>query len=316
MTRFKLTSFAVLALTIAALFAGCSKTELPSAPGAAEPAARVNDEVIATTEVDRAMEKLGDISGDRKKQAAAKVLNAIIDQRLAVQAAVKDKLDQDEKVKRALEAAHRQVLAQAYLEHVAQAVPAPTEQEIKDYYGQHPELFSERRVYRLQELNIQAPADKHEEIRGKLTASKNLGEFAQYLKDQGLKFRAGESVKAAEQLPLEILPQLHKLKDGQAAVVPMNGTLTVLVVAASQTQVMSEEQAKPVITQFLENRKKQEAATGAIKKLKETAKIEYLGQYAETAEIETPKAAESAEGKAPEAAAPAAEPAVPAVEKK
>ena len=313
----------VLAMAMAALFSGCNKGETPSAAAPPEAAARVNDEAVSVAEVDKTLAKLGDLSEGQKKQATAKALNALIDQRLVVQAALKDKLDQDEAVKQSLEMARRQVLAQAFLDRATQSVTAPTEQELKEYYDQHPELFSERRIYRLQEINIQAPPDRNEEVRKKLSTSKNLGEFADWLKSQGIKFRAGENVKAAEQLPLEILPHLHKLKDGQAAIIPTNGALTVVVVAASQTQPMSEEQAKPVITQFLEHRKKQEAAAAAIKKLKETAKIEYLGAYAETAQIEAPKApAEPKKEAMPEAAAPSAEPenkpepSVPPVEKK
>jgi hypothetical protein len=77
------------------------------------------------------------------------------------------------------------------------------------------------------------------------------------------------------------------------------GALNILVVAGSQSQPLTQEQAKPMIERYLGNAKKREAAEAELKKIKEKAKIEYLGEYAEAGK----------EVAAPKAAAPAAEPA-------
>jgi 3-deoxy-D-manno-octulosonate 8-phosphate phosphatase KdsC-like HAD superfamily phosphatase len=118
------------------------------------------------------------------------------------------------------------------------------------------------------------------------------------LKAQNIPARAGQSTKSAEQLPLELLPRLHQLKDGQAMTFAVPGALNILVVAGSQSQPLTQEQAKPMIERYLGNAKKREAAEAELKKIKEKAKIEYLGEYAEAGK----------EVAAPKAAAPAAEP--------
>ena len=56
--------------------------------------------------------------------------------------------------------------------------------------------------------------------------------------------------------------------------------LSILVVASSETHPLMPEQARPTIERFLDNAKKRGAAEAALKRLKETAKIEYLGEYA------------------------------------
>ena len=75
--------------------------------------------------------------------------------------------------------------------------------------------------------------------------------------------------------------------------------LNILVVAGSQTQPLTQEQAKPMIERYLGNAKKREAAEAELKKLKEKAKVEYLGEYVDAGKEAPAPAAE------PAAAAPA-----------
>ncbi len=57
------------------------------------------------------------------------------------------------------------------------------------------------------------------------------------------------------------------------------GMFNVVVVAGSQTQPLTLEQAKPMIQRYLDNAKKRELAVVELKRLKTAAKIEYLGQF-------------------------------------
>ena len=57
------------------------------------------------------------------------------------------------------------------------------------------------------------------------------------------------------------------------------GSLNVLVLAGSQSQPLSQEQAKPMIERYLDNAKKREVAEAELKKLRDAAKVEYLGDY-------------------------------------
>lgn len=141
-------------------------------------------------------------------------------------------------------------------------------------------MFSERRIYRLEEINIKVTPDNIEAVKAQLQQVKNLGDFINWLKEQNIPARVGQSTKTAEQLPLEILPRVHAMKDGQAMTFAAPGALNVLVVANSQTQPLTQEQAKPLIERYLENAKKREIAGAELKKLREAAKIEYLGSYA------------------------------------
>lgn len=297
-----------VALTMAMTLTACGDKSEGEKP-ATQVAAKVNSDEITVHQLNHELGKLTNLSPEQAGQAANQVLRSMVDQQVLVQQAIVDKLDRDPNTLQKLEAARRQILAQAYVDKITANVAAPTEEEIADYYAKHPELFSERRIYRLQEISVQVSPDNAEAVKQNLAQAKNLGEFMQWLKEQNIPARAGQSTKTAEQLPMELLPRLHQLKDGQAMTFNAGGALNVVVIADSQTQPMSQEQARPVIERFLVNAKKREMAAANLKTLKETAKIEYLGAYSEAgAETESDAAAPTA----PAAPVPPAAPETPA----
>ena len=79
-----------------------------------------------------------------------------------------DKLDRDPTVVQALDAARRQILAEAYMSRKLGTPAEPSDAEVSDYFDQNPELFAKRKIYRLQEISIKAPKDKHDAIRAQL----------------------------------------------------------------------------------------------------------------------------------------------------
>ena len=57
----------------------------------------------------------------------------------------------------------------------------------------------------------------------------------------------------------------------------------VIVLAGSRAQPVTLEQSRPAIEQFLLNERKREILVKDIKSLRDAAKIEYLGNFAEAA---------------------------------
>lgn len=281
MHRIGLSTLAMaVALTMVLPLAGCGDKKEALDKAATQVAAKVNSDEITVHQLNFELAKLGNLSPEQAKNAANQVLKSMVDQQLLVQKAVEDKVDRDPQVVQSLEAARRQILAQALIQKLTANQAKPSDAELADYYAKNPALFAERRIYRLQEINVQVTPANVESVKAQLQQTKNLGDFINWLKAQNIPARAGQSTKTAEQLPLELLPRLHQLKDGQAMTFAVPGALNILVVAGSQSQPLTQEQAKPVIERFLGNAKKREVAEAELKKLKEKAKVEYLGEYA------------------------------------
>lgn len=266
----------------AVLLAGCGDKKDKAAT---QTAARVNKEEITVHQINAGLQQQRGLKPEQAEEAGRRMLERLIDQELAVQKAAELKLDRDPRVVQALEAARREIIARAYVEKIGEGAAKPTPAEMKKYYDDNPLLFRERRIYQLQELMIQAPAEQVDTLRMKLQAAKNVNEFVDYLKANNYKFTANQAARAAEQVPLAALPTLAKMRDGQAMLSAAPSGAQVVVVAASRAQPVDEERASKAIEQFLLNERKRKIVADDLKALRAAATIAYTGQYAASAPV-------------------------------
>ncbi|GEP31488.1 hypothetical protein TPL01_26260 [Sulfuriferula plumbiphila] len=280
-----------LALMLGTVLAGCSKQETPSSA-----IASVNGTAITSAQLDLALSRLNLAAQDLTPQAKNRVVQALVDQQLLVQKATAQKLDQDPAVQQLLEAARNQVLSQAYLQRAGQAVAKPGEADISAYYNRHPELFSQRRIYNLQELAIAAPRGRIAVLNSRLETSHDLGEFVDWLRSQNIPFRTGSEVKAAEQLPMNIVPRMQTMQNGQLLALPSANGITVLQIASIQSAPITLDKAHTLIERYLAAARQRDAATADIKKLRDAAKIEYVGEFASLGKMAQSKSENSSAG--------------------
>jgi EpsD family peptidyl-prolyl cis-trans isomerase len=270
----------VTALIVVALLAGaCSKSEKT----ATQVAARVNDGEISVHQINFVLQR-SNVKPEQAKAAGEQILTRLVDQELAVQKATDRKLDRNPEVVQQLEAAKREILQRAYLESVASAAVKPTDKEIADYYVAHPELFSARRVYTYRVLGIQAPADKVAVIQEMHARNRPLEEIAQWAKTENLRMVADGGTKPAEQMPMQSLPRLAQMKDGQIAIAAGPGGAELVHLVQGRSEPINAEQAKPFIERFLTSTRRNELVQKEMKLLREAAKIEFKGDFTGMAE--------------------------------
>lgn len=253
--------------------AGCTSSSESAADGRL--AARVNGTAISVQAL-AAQRALPGSGG----AALQKNLERVIDRELLVQKALEARLDRDPQVQARIDNARRQVLAQAYLDLATARAGKLPRNEVTAFYEDNPALFSKRRIYRFRELLVSAPQDKIDLIKAELAGAKDLEEVAGWLKWRNVKVAPVASVtQAAEQLPLSYLPQLARMKEGEMAVFSSPLGATVIQLTAAQEAPLTQEQAAPLIEQFLAGRKRLELAAAEVRKLREAASIEYVGEF-------------------------------------
>ena len=294
-------ALAPIVVAAALLVAGCGKDGKEGGK-ATQSAARVNGEEVTVHQINMVLERQQGLKPEQAEPASRQILESLIDQELALQKATEQKLDRDPQIIQMLDATRRNLLARAYLEKAAQAsVGTPSSEDVKKYFDEHPALFGQRRIYMLQDFTIQGDADQIKDITPKLQVTDSSQAFVEVLKNSGLKFAVNQVTQPAEALPLNLVDQFAKLNDGKGMYQAMNGGLKVVLVAASKPQPITLEQAKPMIERFLTESRRQEFIQKESKNLRATAKIEYLGKFAE-------KPAGAASGASAPAAASAATP--------
>ena len=253
---------------------------------ATQVAAKVGSEEISVHQINQVLQRANTnpTSPEAAKAMSREVLEKLIDQQLAVDQAVEAKLHRSPEVVTQIEAARRDILARAYMQKLAGALPKPTPEEVKAYFKDQPALFAERRIYNIQELVVpktpaNAGANVTAELKSLVAAGKSPEDAAAWLKSKDIQFGGGRATRPAEQIPMELLTQLHALKDGQSMVFETPQATTVVRIVASQLAPVPEAEALPRIEQFLANRRATEAVAADLKKLRAASTVTYMGEF-------------------------------------
>jgi len=267
-----------LALTlacVAVLLAACGrKTEDTSAT-----VATVNGDKITQDQLDFAVKQIAAARPGASAPAAASVLETLVQQRLAVQKAEKDKLDRNPGVLQATEAARKDALARYYIEQFVAKVPKPSADEIKQYFDAHPANFAQRNAYVIQKVDARVAADQAGTLAAQAQSASGAAAVAALLKAKASAVNVTESTQPAESLG-PLLPKISTMTAGQTVAIPQPQGLTTLTLVEVKPLPLTLAQAQPAIEQMLWNQKKREALQADTKDMRAKARIDYLGKFA------------------------------------
>jgi len=253
---------------------GCSDNPKP----ATQIVAKVNDDEITVHQLNNAMGQLPQIPAENLASVRLDLVNKLVNEQLTVQQALLHKLDRSSEVMMQIEAARREILTKAYFKELIAGLPKPNPEDSKKFYDTHPELFTERRIYNLQQIILTSPHPPVAEIK-KLTANKSMTDIVTVLKQNNIVFSAGAATRAAEQIPLTTLSELAKIKEGQISIIESPQSITIVKVEASKLAPLSEELALQRIPQYLMNEKAKIAINDKLEQLKSKSKITYMNEF-------------------------------------
>ncbi|MEY4882689.1 MAG: peptidyl-prolyl cis-trans isomerase, EpsD family [Pseudomonadota bacterium] len=265
-----------MAVAASTLVIGCGKKDNT----ATQIVARVDGEEISVHQINTVLAKANGVTPDNLPLAKRDILEKLVNQQIAINEATAKKLDRLPEVVTAIENAKREILARAVFDQIAASQPKPTDDEAKKYYAEHPELFAQRRLFSLQEIALRKTTKDIELVRDKVATAKSMDEISAWLKDKGIEFTLNGGTRAAEQIPLEVLPKLHLFKDGQTGLLEGKDAFFITRLVASRSAPIEEAQALPRIKVFLYNQRGGEAVKVEQAALKVKAKVEYLGEFA------------------------------------
>ena len=280
---FKTAATALACAGLAVSLSACGK-DGGGAKGASQVAMKVNGEEVSTHQVDLLLRRQAPAGVPGQADATVRrVLDGLVDQELAAQAARKEGLDRDPQVVQTMEATKREVLARAYLDRLTEKLTEPTSDEVDRYYDAHPNLFAERRLYSLQEASVSAPNERLPALKARLEATSSPEKLAEALRAESLQPALRLVSISAEDVPLGLLDPIAALREGQSLVITGDGGARILTLLRSQPAPVSRSGATRQITSFLVNERRREAVQQGMKRLREPARVEYLGRYAELA---------------------------------
>lgn len=248
---------------------------------ATQVAAKVNKDEISVHQVNFMMQRQGAVAPGQEQQVSQEAVERLIDQQLALQKAEELKIDRDPQVMQAVDAARREIVARAYLERMGSSISKPTPQEIRQYYASKPQLFAQRRIFDLREVNIEATPEQIQPLQHKLATARNAEELSAQLRAAGLRHEVRQSSTAPESLPMAVVDRVAALGPGQSLVLTAPGGAKVVYLVEARPAPLDEAAAAPRIERFLLNERKRQVFEQDLKALRAKAQIEYVGAFAQ-----------------------------------
>ena len=135
-----------------------------------------------------------------------------------------------------------------------------TPSEVHAFYVSHPVLFESRRLYSLREIVVSAPAAYLAGLETRVRDSRSLKEVEAWLATQGIAYQTAAFTHPAEDLPLVLLPRLYAMQPGEMVALSSPEGASVWQLVHSIHAPMSENDAAPLIEQFLAGQKRAQLA--------------------------------------------------------
>jgi peptidyl-prolyl cis-trans isomerase C len=254
--------------------AGCGDRAKPAKPGQA--LASVNGEEITVLQLNEELQRAG-VTAAQPEAASKQLLQVLIDRQLLQSEAAKENLDRDPKVLQAIERARALIIAQAYLQKRMGNVARPTAAEVEDYFNKHPEYFSNRKQFVMNEL-IMTERDLTPEVKAAVDAAASLEEVATWLDARKIRYGRGQVTRSTSELNPQVSSRLLAKQKGQLFIVKEGERVVLLAVAEVKEAPVTLQVASQQIEQFLAKQKNKELAAAELARLRSGARIEYLNK--------------------------------------
>jgi peptidyl-prolyl cis-trans isomerase C len=242
---------------------------------------RVNGEEITVLQINDELRRAG-VKADQQEAATKQLLESLIDRQLLTEEGMRNKIDRTPDVMQAIEHAKAQIIAQAYLKSLVTKIAKPSMAEIDDYFQKHPEYFTQRKQYDMQQLVI-ATKDFSSELKLAIDSAKSLDEVAAWLDRHNVRYARGQLSRSTIDLPELMVGKLKEMQKGQLFIVKEGENSLLNSITDVKDSPVTAKNAAPQIEQYLINKRTKEMADAEIVHLRSMAKIQYLNASAPTA---------------------------------
>lgn len=262
----------------------------PKAP-AGQVAATVDGKEITQRQLRAEVGDLQGVSAPVQKAAEVSKLRQIIVRTAVAAEARKEGLDKAPDFAIAQDRATDDLLAQALENKVVSAVPAVTPDEAQRYVTDHPELFSERKVFVLDQIRAPLAADPN--LPNEMKPINTLPDAVNLLNSKHIPFSRSPANLDSLSLNAATINGINKLPAQALFMFASGGELMINQVQSSQVQPVTGDNAVKVATQLLTRQRRQEAVTRSVQEImsKAAKTISYNPIYAPKPAAAAPKPA-------------------------
>lgn len=274
--RLALVPAACLAITACKLpwSAGSGKT--PSG----QVVATVDGKEITIRDLKAELKNVNAPSPQAMKSAEQQALQGIVNRKILADAALKQKLDQTPEFAQEKQRATEILLVQALQTKLVNAVPKPSAEEISRYIVDHPDIFSQRKIFVVDQIQMARPTDP-EIIKG-LQPLKTLEQVQAYLADKKIPYKRDSGNLDAVGADPRLIDAIIKLPANEVFVIPSGNSLLVNQIRDTKVVPFSGPEASDYAGKVMVRTRTQEAVTRQLQQLVQegASKVKFNPAYA------------------------------------
>jgi len=256
-------------------------------PGAKAKGKAPTGQVVATVDGDEITTRelraeLGDMTfpdAKSRKLAEQAALEGIISRKLLAKAAIEAELDKTPDFAVQKERANELLLAQALQKKLLTDAPPPTREEATSFVNLHPDLFSERKIYTVDQIRIARPTDPAT-LRD-FEPLKTMEDIEKLLIAKKIEYQRATTKIDALAIDPRLIDQIIKLPPGEVFVVPGPDGVLINRIEGAQTTPFAGEPAIQRALAILKQQRNQDALSRQFTDIQKKAagKIQFNKAY-------------------------------------
>lgn len=201
----------------------------------------------------------------------------LIDTQLLQEAAIVHELDRDPLVRQSVERATTAILAQAYLQSKAAALPAPTRARVDQYLARQADQFGQRSLYVIEQF-VLASDDFTPGLKQQVDQAASLEQVAKWLDARGVRYERARLARHGSELEAPLLARLKTMRTHQLFVVVAGAQTTIDALREVRPDPVPEAEALAQAEAALREQDRAQAEQREIALLRSQARIAYYKQ--------------------------------------
>jgi peptidyl-prolyl cis-trans isomerase C len=213
-------------------------------------------------------------NGDTDQQRQKQVLEALIDRDVVAHDAMRWKVDRDPAVVDAFNREKAKILVKAYLRELAETIPKPSQEEIDSYYKDHQALYSDRKLFKADELTISTAAGR-QQVRAMSDAGNSMRQILLWLDEHNVPYTLKRSLITGDMLPPGLAEMSNSLANGKPFIVDRETDFKICAMTVFDRRPQSEDAVKQQIEHQLIDQKAHDELAANVTRLRTVDGVVY-----------------------------------------
>ena len=196
------------------------------------------------------------IAPDQKKQLEQAALQQVVNRRILADIARERGLDKTPMFLLQERRAEENILVQMLQRQMSGAIKQPTQTEIDTFIAQNPDLFADRKIFTIDQIQFEAPRDP--EVLKKYQPLTTMDQVEPMLKQEGLEYKRAPSKLDVATANPQLVQQVLKMPKDDIFLIPAGRVMVANKITDTQVQPLTGEQANQLATGLLQQRKFQD----------------------------------------------------------